>query len=85
MLNFFFMHISFKPPSPFFLCSSVAMFHSTLSDDPSSPSHTSKRVGTSHIDTYAQTQSGTHMVVSCLMELWWCFQNHNDGHFAERE
>lgn len=40
-----------------------------------------KKSWSSHTDTYAQTQSSTHMVVGCLMEVWWCFQ----GHFAERE
>lgn len=40
-----------------------------------------KKSWSSHTDTYTQTQAGTHMVVGCLMEVWWCFQ----GHFAERE
>lgn len=44
-----------------------------------------KKSRNSHADTQAQTQSGTHMVVGCLMEVRWCFQNHNDGYFPERE
>lgn len=43
-------------------CSSVAVFHSTLSDDPSSPSHTSKRVGT-HTQTHTCKHNQAHT--------WW--------------
>lgn len=57
MLNFF-MHISFRPPSR--LCSSVAMFHSTLSHDPSSPSHSSEELELTHRHIRANTIRHTH-------------------------